>query len=371
MFIAWRNKLMSQRPLPRTTLASTIVRPSREESENRPDELLWLDKNENSDPIYINIIKELLTDLPAKALFGYPDCHALYQKLACYLDQPIKHLMVAGGSDGVIRAVHETFIAPGDKIIYTMPTFAMYSLYAQIYGAQAIELHYRPSPQGPVLAAETIIQAIHQEQPKLVCIPNPNSPTGTVFSPEELIAIMDVTHAIGAVLLIDEAYHPFYSKTVIDMVHRYPHLIVARTFSKGWGCAGIRIGYGIACKQLTSELQKVRPMYEAGALSIILAERILDYAEEMLASVERLNQGKKYFVNEMAKLKCKTFPTEGNFLHVHFDKHASAIHEVLKNKMLYRKDFAHESLRGFSRLTTTIEDIFVPIVQEIKQIIIA
>jgi histidinol-phosphate aminotransferase len=154
---------------------SALTRPSRETSEYRMDDILWLDKNENMDPQYLAYLKTLMVDLPGKAIFGYPDCHAVYEKLAAYLNVPINQLLISHGSDGIIRAVYEAFVETGDTVIYTNPTFAMYEIYAKISGARAVELEYVPSDSGPMLTVAQVIEAIAKENPKLVCIPNPNS----------------------------------------------------------------------------------------------------------------------------------------------------------------------------------------------------
>lgn len=356
-----------KKPFPAFT--RDIMRPSREVSEERADTLLWLDKNENCDPDYTTFIYHALRDFPSKALLDYPNCYALYKKLALQLNVEINELFLAAGSDGVIRTVYETFVAPGDTVIYTEPTFAMYPIYAQMFGARPYLLNYEPSAAGPVLKTATVINAIKTALPKLIGLPNPNSPTGTVFAPQELQQIIEEAANAGAVILIDEAYYPFYNHTSADLIHDYPNLIIARTFSKAWGCAGLRIGYGIANHDLIRECQKMRPMYEAGALSITLAERLLDFENEMLTSVHKLNDGKGYFLSEMEQLGLRTFRAEGNFLHVDFDEYSQAIHEALTDIVLYRQHFAHPALAGFSRFSATTRELFTPIVNIIRRII--
>jgi histidinol-phosphate aminotransferase len=350
---------------------STLTRPSRETSEFRTDDILWLDKNENMDPEYLTYLQSLLVDLPGKALFGYPDCHALYQKLSAFLNVPINQLLVSHGSDGIIRAVYEAFIEAGDTVIYTNPTFAMYEVYTKIAGAHAVELNYEPSANGPLLTAAQVIHSIESVKPRLVCIPNPNSPSGTVFTDEELYNIIQSAHDVGALILIDEAYHPFYANTVVPLVPEFPQLIVARSFSKAWGCAGIRLGYSVTSKKLNDMLHKIRPMYEAGALSFTIAERLLDDPAQMFNSVRRLNEGKVYFLAEMQKLGFKTLVTEGNFLHVAFADKAETIHKILGNKVLYRANFSHPALVGFSRFSTTTKEVFAQIVEHIKAAVFA
>lgn len=356
-------------PPPRKELCTEIIRPARDKSEARSDALLWLDKNENTDPDYIKVIQTVLASIPCTALVNYPDCYNLYKKLSNYLEVGINQLIIAPGSDGIIRSVYDAFIAPGEKVLYTEPTFAMYPLYAKMYGAYSEVLHYQASADGPLLTVTAFNDAIVSRKPRLVCLPNPNSPTGTVFNNTELRSIIEAAGNVGAVILIDEAYHPFYPSSVIKWIDEYSHLVVARTFSKAWGCAGIRLGYGIACQQLTQQLHKIRPMYEVGSLSIALAERILDFSKEMQQSVKNINEGKQHFLQSMSKLGFKVLASEGNFLHVAFGKDEATIHNRLRDKVLYRKNFAHPSLATYSRFTATTKAQFQPIINDIADVI--
>lgn len=170
----------------RHELLKNILRPARSLSEARCTTKLWLDKNENMDPLYHGLIQNYLKDLPASTLYSYPNCHEFYDKLAQYLSVEINQLFIAGGSDGIIRAIFDAFINQNDTVLYLNPTFAMYELYIQMYGAKGIALDYAPSAHGPQISLDVLCEAIQKCKPKLICLANPNSPTGTVFSLDEL-----------------------------------------------------------------------------------------------------------------------------------------------------------------------------------------
>ena len=106
-------------------------------------------------------------------------------------------------------------------------------------------------------------------------------------------------------------------------------------------------------------------MYETSTIGIAFMERMLDHADEMLASVRRLNDGKRYFGEQMTKLGFLVLPTHGNFLHVAFGPRAEAIHRALKDKVLYRTDFKEPCLSGYSRFSCTTAAEFEPIVTAI------
>jgi histidinol-phosphate aminotransferase len=329
---------------------------------------MWLDKNENADPAMLDLAVRLVQSLDPRQLLLYPESGALYQKLARSLDVTPAHLVLAAGSDGVIRAVFESFINPGDRVLHTAPTFAMYPVYSKMYGAVTCPLAYRRSDHGPELTVEDCIDAIKSCAPKLVCLPNPDSPTGTAFDPPSLRMIIEAAGEAGALVLCDEAYYPFYEHTAVPMVKEYEHLVVARTFAKAWGLAGLRIGYAAASPAVAALLHKVRPMYEVNTLAVVLAERVLDFEDEMLASVRRLIAGRDWFTSEMSGLGLRTLSSHGNFLHVAFGERAPAVHQALKDMVLYRQDFAEDCLKGFSRFSATTVERFKPIADRIASV---
>ncbi len=366
------TELANQFPdvVPRSPVAAeTLIRPDWTSNQIRSPALLWLDKNENTDPALAQVTSEILRTLPPQALFTYPDNAALYKKLASYVGCSANQLLLTPGSDGAIRAVFETFINEGDIVLHTTPTFAMYPVYCQMYGAQAVGLEYQRRPAGPQLDLENFVRQVLELKPKLVCLPNPDSPTGTLVSESELRSLISAARSVGAVILVDEAYHPFSQFTVAPWIKEFPNLVVARTFAKAWGLAGLRIGYAIAEERVAKLLHKVRPMYEVNTVAVHFIERILDFKAEMEKSVDRLNRGKTYFTTAMQELDFGTLPTHGNFMHVAFREHAAAIHNALKDIVLYRQDFKDPCLAGYSRFSSTTEELFKPVVDAIGKTI--
>jgi histidinol-phosphate aminotransferase len=230
-------------------------------------------------------------------------------------------------------------------------------------------LAYQRDEHGPRLSPEAVIDHVGNISPKLVCLPNPDSPTGTVFPPNQLLKIINAAGEAGALILIDEAYYPFYAHSAATWVEQNPHLIVAHTFSKAWGMTGLRLGYGIAGLEVTNLLHKVRPNYEVNMVAAAVAERMLDYSHEMQASVQRLNQGRDYFCSRMNEMGFHTPVCHGSFLHVAFGVHAAAVHEALRDLVLYRQDFKEPSLQGFSRFSATTKELFQPVIDRIQEVV--
>ena len=346
---------------------SGLTRPDWVVSTTRDPKLLWLDKNENTDPEHLVAVQQVLAGIDPLTYTTYPEAPDLYAKMARYLGVKPEQVIVAAGSDGIIRSVYESFISPGDAVITTVPTFAMYDVYCRIYGARKLGLEYRPSNAGPVLTAQEIIDAVKTQKPRLVGLPNPDSPTGTVFNSDEMCAIIKAAGDAGAVMLVDEAYFPFHDDTVVPLIDEFPHLVVARSTAKAWGLAGLRIGYAVTSPQMAKILHKVKPMYECSTFGMVGLSHFLDRPELMERTVSRLEEGKNRFLDAMEALGFRVLRGKGNFCHVAFGAQGDAVHRALANVCYYRKDFNEPCLKGFSRFSSTTKERFALVIAAITR----
>jgi len=352
---------------PKQALLNTdLTRPSALDSVPREDDLLWLDKNENLDQELLAVTAEVLSSIPSIALATYPDAGELYRKLGKWVDVDPESLLLTPGSDGAIRLVFDAFVEKGDSVVHLRPTFAMYEVYSKMFGAETTEIDYFASEDGPKIDFNTILRVLDEEKPKLLCIANPDSPTGSVLTPDILERILRVCEEVGTVLLLDEAYHPFLDWTGIPWTKKSKNLVVVRTFAKAWGAAGLRIGYAVAHADTAKVLHKLRPMYETSTLAVEFMTRMLDHEVDMEKSVLALNEAKHYFREEMKALGFLTIRTEGNFSHVAFGAKSSLLHNVLKNHVIYRESFNHPCLVGFTRFSIGPKSVMTRVVKLIQ-----
>ncbi len=339
-----------------------LTRPSTWLSVPRADEPLWLDKNENLDPELAAFNASLLASVDSQALRVYPEAASLYAGIARWCGVKPESLLLTPGSDGAIRAVFQAFTGYRDRVVHTVPTFAMYPVYCRMFGVEPVPIEYAASPDGPSLDVDRVLTRVEAARPKLLCLPNPDSPTGTIFGSDEMEAILAACERTGTVFLVDEAYHPFHPATMVPMTESHPHLLVARSFSKAWGLAGIRMGYLVGHPRTIAIIHKLRPMYEVGALSIAVMDKAIRHPEMMEASVSRLEEGRAYFVGELGRLGYRTIETRGNFQHVAFGDDAEMVHRALEGHVLYRKSFSEPCLAGFSRFSLTTREQFQRVV---------
>ncbi len=330
----------------------TLTRPDWTQGGRDVGAALALDKNENTDAELHDLIASLAAEIPVSFMTQYPDCAPVYRALAAHLGLDAKNLLLAAGSDGAIRAVFEAYVSDGDTVMRTQPTFAMYPVYIGMFGGRGVALDYSPSANGPVLSVDTIIAEIRRVRPRLLCLPNPDSPTGTLAREEDIKRIVAEASASNTMVLIDEAYYPFSGVSAIGLIGEWRNLVVVRTFAKAWGLAGLRIGYAAAHPETTVMLHKVRPMYEVNGFALAMVAKLIEQADVVRESVIRIREGGEYFGQRMRQLGFKTLMGGGNFMHVNFGVHGNKIHAALKDKVLYRADFSEPCLAGFSRFTT-------------------
>ena len=346
---------------------SGIVRPNSRHSVARASNKYRLDKNENPDPELATFYTHLFERVQGWAMGTYPELGPLYDQLALLEKCSSESLALTTGCDGAIHQMFEVFVAPTDKVIITEPTFAMYSVYAAASGAQTTILNYEPKPSGPWLSIETILDSLKTLQPKVLFLANPNSPTGTTLSLGELEEIAATCKRTHTIFFVDEAYYPFASVTATPLTESYEHVIVARTFSKAWGLAGLRLGYVRSSPRTIAWFEKARPMYEIGAFPAeFLCQAIKEYSE-IKKSIRRLIDGKKFFVEAMRARGFAVLPSGGNFTHVDFGVSTSAVHSMLDEIVLYRSDWTDDCLKGFTRISSAPVEIMREVVSAVDK----
>lgn len=346
----------------------TIDRPRSFSDKIDGGEKLKLHKNENMDFSYTSFLYKKIMDKLTSACFSeYPDLSLLYSSVANYDLVLREQLIFSFGADGIIRNIYEAFHKPGAIALYPSPTFAMYQVYASTFDYKSVSISYSKKGGAFHLEVSEIIDEIRSKKPRLFFLANPDSPTGTILYKDEIKCILDAALKVSTVVAIDEAYYPFHNETCVSLVEDYPNLIVIRTFSKAWGLAGARVGYAISNEKIIDRLQKIKPMYELGHVSVACALTAIQHSTEMMDSVNRLNAGKTFFEESMKGLGFECPKTYGNFSHVVFGALRARIHETLSPKVLYRESFNFPILKHYARFSSTTKDQFERVVDIIKQ----
>jgi len=303
---------------------------------------------------------DFMKQIKPEHLSVHPEPGALYEKLGHMLEVPSDNIVISAGSDGAIRSVFEVLLEPGDEVIIPSPTFAMYYVYAQIYGAKLIEIHYDRKLQMDI---SSIIKSLSKKT-KLIAIANPNTPTGTVIEKKDLLKIIEAAAKNGTAVLIDEAYYPFYEGSLLNFVNRFDNLIITRSFSKAAGLAGMRVGFLASNKKIAKMLFSVKPMYEITTLSALLAEYVLDNYDRVFEYAKRTRAGKEFLADFFTGKGYDVFRGFANFLHVDFGKRKEEMVNYLeKHKVLFKHTFRLPSLKRFSRFTVGPREALQPLIE--------
>jgi len=254
----------------------------------------------------------------ASDLGRYPDSNGFELKnvLSARLDVPAEWITLGNGSNDILELAARAVAQAGDEVIFSKHAFAVYPLATQAIGAKAIEVD-ATAMYGHDLPA--ILKAVKasSDKAKLVFIANPNNPTGSYLSAQE---IEDFLMAVPAhvVVVLDEAYNEYLTPEqrydAIAWVKRFPNLILSRSFSKAYGLAGLRIGYGVAQPALTDLLNRIRQPFNVNSLAQAAAIAAFQDSAFLQQGFELNRAGLVQLTQAFDALGLTYLPSAGNFV---------------------------------------------------------
>ncbi|MDD2498934.1 MAG: histidinol-phosphate transaminase [Desulfitobacteriaceae bacterium] len=259
---------------------------------------------------------EALREAAAKVHI-YPDgrCYYLKQELEKYLDIEEKNIIVGNGSDEIIKLLAETYLNPGDEVIMANPSFSEYAFAAQLMGAKIVEVPVNEDYTHDLAAMAKAVT----EKTKIVFICNPNNPTGTLVTKEEVGRFLK-TVPDEVIVVLDEAYAEYVEDQnypdSIEYVKNEENVVVLRTFSKIYGLAGLRAGYGIAREDIINLLNRVREPFNVNSMAQCAAIAGLKDKEHLEASFSLNSEGKRFLYDRFKEMGLSYVPTEANFIFV-------------------------------------------------------
>jgi histidinol-phosphate aminotransferase len=276
--------------------------------------MVKLDAMENPHRLPNDLQKALGERLGALALNRYPGerVNELRHALASYAGMPEGFdIMLGNGSDELISLLAMACDVPGASILSPLPGFVMYAMSAQLQG---LAFHGVPLTADFELDEAAMLAAIDQHKPSIVYLAYPNNPTGNLWNDNTIEKIVLAQGAQGGLVIMDEAYQPFASKSYIDRITRHSHVLLMRTLSK-FGLAGVRLGYMIGPKTLLAEVDKVRPPYNISVLNAECALFALEHADVFAAQAQDLRQERTRLLQALTALPgVQPFPSEANMI---------------------------------------------------------
>ncbi len=251
--------------------------------------MVKLDAMENPHRLPAHLQAELGRRLGALALNRYPDgrVNDLRRALADYAGMPDGFdIMLGNGSDELISLLSLACNVPGGSVLAPVPGFVMYAMSAQLQGLTFVGV---PLTADFELDEAAMLAAIAEHKPSIVYLAYPNNPTANLWNDAVIEKIIIAVGEQGGLVVMDEAYQPFSSKSYLDRISRHSHVLLMRTLSK-FGLAGVRLGYMMGPKALIAEIDKVRPPYNISVLNYECALFALEHQEVFAAQAADLVQ---------------------------------------------------------------------------------
>jgi histidinol-phosphate aminotransferase len=306
---------------------------------------LRLDFNENTVACSPRVL-EALGRIAAADLAKYPERAQVEAKVAAHLGLEAEQVLLTNGVDEAIHVLCQTYLDRGDEFLFPTPTYSMYEVYGSCTDAAVKTV---PSSGEFLFPLDAILAAI-TPQTRLIAIASPNSPTGTVASRQQILQVVE--RAPHAVVLIDEAYYHFCGQTVIDLVGKLPNLIVARTFSKAYGLAGLRLGMLAAPVEMHHWLRTVISPYSVNSLALACLPAAMDDDEYLQWYVGEVKAARSEMAESLRTLGLPQWPSEANFILVKIGpKHGAFVQAMQRRGVLTRDRSKDQGCDGCVRLT--------------------
>ncbi|MDD2737834.1 MAG: histidinol-phosphate transaminase [Methylomonas lenta] len=330
-------------------------------------EVVKLASNENPLGTGDKVLAAIQATIPE--LTRYPDGSgfALKAALSAKLAVAPSSITLGNGSSEILELVMRTFVSPEHEVVFSQHAFALYPILTQAVGAQA-----RIVPAKNYGHDLQAMLATISDKTRLVFIANPNNPTGTLLASDELESFISALPA-HVLCVLDEAYYEFVAPAdrteSLAWPQRYPNLIVTRTFSKAYGLAGLRIGYGISSDDVADLLNRVRQPFNSNMLALAAAEAALTDADYLAKTLAVNNAGMAQLTSAFADLGLDWIPSSGNFVSVDVKQNALPVYEALLLKGIIVRPVANYEMPQHLRISIGTERENQMFITALKQVL--
>jgi len=327
-----------------------------------------LDRSERTHKFSDKFVNRLKDRLDGELLMTYPEPKPLYEKFSKFIEQPVDRIHFLTGSDLCIRAIYETYISEGDKVLLHRPGYAMYPVYANMFGAKQV---YQEFESDLSFDYEKYIGRIDSSF-RMAVLENPNGFIGAAPPFELLKQFVEKCEKEGVLAVVDEAYYFFHKKTAADWLCEFENLLIVRTFSKALGLAGVRAGYMLSRKENIDNTRKVSPMHELTGPAILVMDELLNNPDEIFKSVEDSLDELAYLKERFADYGIPTSDSVANFLAAGLGNKLSGeelSRRLLEHDILLRRPFREKHLNIWTRIGTAPKPLLDRIFVEVEQML--
>ncbi len=307
---------------------------------------LRLDFNENTGGCSPRVL-ERLRQLAPEQLACYPERQPVEREVASFLGLQPEQVLLTNGVDEAIHLVCEAFLQPEDEALVVVPTFAMYQICMAATGARVISI---PAEEDFRFPTSKVMAYTTAPKTRLIAIANPNNPTGAVASAEDLLLI--ARSAPQAAVLVDEAYFEFYGESLIEYAGQVPNLFVARTFSKAYGMASLRVGVLVGAAEQLQSLRCACSPYNVNGVALACLPAAMADQEYVRKYVAEVQWSRNRLEKEFRALGIPFWPSQANFVLSRIGpSHAEFVRDMRARGILVRDRSSDYGCDGCVRVT--------------------
>jgi len=333
--------------------------------------LVRMDRNEDVTGWDEARLREVLQRLSPADLAAYHDADHVQERIARWLDVEPSNVTITAGSSEAVQLGFETYLDEGGVAVALEPSYGLYEVFAAKCGGR---LEGVPFDGDLKVEVDAIVTAIREHSPSLVVIANPNQPTGTVMGEEGLRVLAEEALAVGAVLLVDEAYCFFTPVTALSLLDEFPNLVITQTFSKAMGLAGLRLGYCVSDAARIEEINRLRPLTQSNAVALAVAEYVLDNMDWAMGRVAESVEGREFLVESLRDMGLVTFKSHANFVLLGCNSLLDAqalVEECRSRGFAIRGPLRGYPLDNFVRVTVAARNVMERFLSENKDSLLA
>ncbi len=329
-----------------------------------PEKVIKLASNENPLGPSPKAEKAVLDNIEDLAIFPDPlSIRELKETISKELEVPQKNVVLSSGSDGVFDVLSKILIDKGQEAIIPLPTFSMYEFVTRVAGGNPV---FVKRDKNFNLPSEEIISRDSQNT-KLIFICSPNNPTGNLEKKEDIERILK---EVDSYVLVDEAYIEYAKSgsSCLDLFGKYSNLIITRTFSKVYGLANLRLGFGILPDELVADFNKANLPFFTSSLAVKAGKEAMEDQEYTKKVIETNKQQREYLTKN---IKFKVYPSESNFVLTDVSPNkAEEVVSKMKNKGIILRDCSSfgEGMESFVRISVGSPEQNKKLVEEINRI---
>lgn len=330
------------------------------------EKAIKLASNENPLGPSLSTIKKIQEGASFSHIYPDGDCFELKRKISEKEKILPNQIILGNGSNEVLELISHAFLNPRDKAIMGEFCFIVYPIVTELSEGIIV----RAKMEDLILDLNDVLEKIDHET-KIIFIANPNNPTGGRSTKKEIEGFLDKVPK-SVLVVIDEAYAEYMggeNLNVSQSITKHENLIILKTFSKAYGLAGLRVGYGMANDEIISLLNKPREPFNVNQLAQIGAIAALDDQKHVEDSIKLNKKGMSYLKTEFNKMNIKTYPSYANFILLEFNSEARIIYEELLKKGIIVRPLENYGLKNHLRVTVGLENDNVKLVEALKEIL--